>query len=297
MLQYQDDLYRPQVVNNKQPSDSRHSEKVSNTISTVTTFSSISSSITSHASRGDNVSRSRNLLLEEGAIKLSTPSQNQYLSSISLVPEKDVGHHQEINLKQLAHSVCAFQNGQITPSKKAFQERGLHEFLKKFLKFRWKDSLKQPFFLCFGLDPASRVFTKLMQLLISLLRKHTSDISKQHFDNGILNGEIGIGKGQFNLSVTRYRLLINIEKSVLQPTQKIELLGIENDSEGMTLKLPQGKKWSDCMPVLKPFGDVFSYHKGVDPTHRVPVFHSHCNSPSISSALCNAEGTDLEVIS
>ena len=76
-------------------------------------------------------------LLGEGAIKLSTPSQNQCLSSISLVPEKDVGHYQEIKSKHLAHFVCAFRNGEITPSKKAFQERGPHEFLKKILKFKW----------------------------------------------------------------------------------------------------------------------------------------------------------------
>lgn len=107
-----------------------------------------------------------------------------------------------------------------------------------------------------------------------MLRKHTSDISKQHFDNGILNGGSDIGKGQFSISVTRYRFLINIEKSVLQPTQKIELLGIENDSEEMTLKLPQGKKGSDCTPVLTHFGDVISYHKGVDPTDRVPYLSS-----------------------
>ena len=107
-----------------------------------------------------------------------------------------------------------------------------------------------------------------------MLRKHTSDISKQHFDNGILNGGSDIGKGQFSISVTRYRFLINIEKSVLQPTQKIELLGIENDSEELTLKLPQGKKGSDCTPVLNHFGDVISYHKGVDPTDRIPYLSS-----------------------
>ena len=86
-----------------------------------------------------------------------------------------------------------------------------------------------------------------------MLRKHTSDISKQHFDNGILNGGSDIGKGQFSISVTRYRFLINIEKSVLQPTQKIELLGIENDSEEMTLKLPQGKKRVRLYASFKPF--------------------------------------------
>ena len=75
-------------------------------------------------------------LLGEGAIKLSTPSQNQCLSSISLVPEKDVGHYQEIKSKHLAHFLCAFRNGEITPSKKAFQERGPHEFLKKNSKIQ-----------------------------------------------------------------------------------------------------------------------------------------------------------------
>ena len=36
--------------------------------------------------------------------------------------------------------------------------------------------------------------------------------------------------------------LINIEKSVLQTTEKIELLGMEIDSVEITLRLPKGKK-------------------------------------------------------
>ena len=36
--------------------------------------------------------------------------------------------------------------------------------------------------------------------------------------------------------------LINIEKSVLQTNEKIELLGMEIDSVEITLRLPKGKK-------------------------------------------------------
>ena len=40
-----------------------------------------------------------------------------------------------------------------------------------FLSFKWKDLFYQFFYLCFGLGPAPRIFTKLMRIPISLLRK------------------------------------------------------------------------------------------------------------------------------
>ena len=48
-------IHRELVRNNKQPSDSRHSERLSNTIPRVRTFSSITSSITLYVSGGDTV--------------------------------------------------------------------------------------------------------------------------------------------------------------------------------------------------------------------------------------------------
>ena len=40
-------------------------------------------------------------LLREGAVKLSEPSSDQFLSSIFLIPKKNGGHHPVINLKKL----------------------------------------------------------------------------------------------------------------------------------------------------------------------------------------------------
>ena len=112
MLQYQDDLYRSQVANNKQPSDSRHSEKVSNTISRVTTFSSISSSITSNASRGDHVSRSRNTGVVRGRCNKTEHPISKSISGFSFSSSREGCKSPSRNKLETAHSVCAFRNGE-----------------------------------------------------------------------------------------------------------------------------------------------------------------------------------------
>ena len=42
---------------------------------------------------------------------------------------------------------------------------------RKFARFQWKGTLYEFMCLCFGLGPAPRVFTKLLKIAISLLRK------------------------------------------------------------------------------------------------------------------------------
>lgn len=46
-------------------------------------------------------------LLKKGVIKLSTPSENQYLSSIFLIAEKDAGLCPVLNLKKLNEYISA----------------------------------------------------------------------------------------------------------------------------------------------------------------------------------------------
>ena len=90
--------------------------------------------------------------------------------------------------------------------------------------------------------------------------------------------------------------LINIEKSVLQTNEKIELLGMEIDSVEITLRLPKGKKdqiVGQCQTLLEiPLITIRELTQLIG-----HVFQSHCNSPSTSPALCNSEATDLGVIS
>ena len=127
--------------------------------------------------------------------------------------------------------------------KDAYFSVPLHLESLKCPKFRWKDSLYQFLFLSFRLDLALRAFTKLMKILISLLKKLNIHL--------ILLGILIMASSTNQLTLVRDNLIYlwqglgflnNIEKSILQTNEKIELLGMEIDSVEITLKLPQGKK-------------------------------------------------------
>ena len=92
------------------------------------------------------------------------------------------------------------------------------------------------------------------------------------------------------------QLLINIKKSTLKHTQRIEFLVMEIDALEMTLKIPWAKK-DQVVDHCQIPGEAISYHKGVEAIDKSSAFHSHCNFPSTYSVLCNAEATNLEVIS
>ena len=58
--------------------------------------------------------------------------------------------------------------------------------------------------------------------------------------------------------------LINRKKSVLEPCQNIQLLGMEINSIEMTLTLPQNRK-GKIVQVSGSTGEVTSLHKGIKP--------------------------------
>ena len=47
----------------------------------------------------------------------------------------------------------------------------LHNKDKKVLKFQWKGNIYEFLCLCFGLDPAPHIFTKLVKILIAILMR------------------------------------------------------------------------------------------------------------------------------
>lgn len=71
---------------------------------------------------------------------------------------------------------------------------------------------------------------------------------------------------------------------------------MEIDALEMTLKIPWAKK-DQVVDHCQTPGEAISYHKGVEAIDKSSAFHSHCNFPSTYSVLCNAEETNLEVIS
>ena len=84
-------------------------------------------------------------LLREGAVKVSKPSLDQFLSSTFLILKKDGVHQPVVKLKKLNRHVP-------------------YVHLKMEGLFLLKELLKK----CFGLGPAQRIFTKIMKILISM---------------------------------------------------------------------------------------------------------------------------------
>ena len=142
------------------------------------TFSSITSSFNFNDSRGGAISNSRIKKIKEwltnDVIKLSTPSENQYLSLTFLIPKKAAKLFR--NKVQSIHSIREFQNAEIVPSLGSLQKEDymcksnvknayflvfLYQFFQNFLNFKWNNSIHQFLSLCFGLWPVPLVFTNL----------------------------------------------------------------------------------------------------------------------------------------
>ena len=94
--------------------------------------------------------------------------------------------------------------------------------------------------LCFGLGPAPRVFTKLLKISMSLLRKINIRLIIYFEDMLILSHTIG--KARISQDMVIHLLqnlgfIIDIKKSILYLHQKIKFLGMEIDSIKTILSL------------------------------------------------------------
>ena len=103
----------------------------------------------------------------------------------------------------------------------------------KFARFQWKGTLYVFMCLCFGPGPAPRVFKKLLQIPISLLRKINIRVIICLDDMMILSYTIREARMSWDTVIYHLKnlgLIINIKKSILHPCQQIEFLSMEIDS-------------------------------------------------------------------
>ena len=127
-------------------------------------------------------------MLKKGAIMRTQPAQGEFLSILFLMGKKDGGYRPVINLKMLNQFIpfLHFKLEGLSQLKHIIQEGDwmckldlkdayfsvpLDRNSRKFVRFQWKGTLYEFICLCFGLGPAPRVFTKLLKIPISLLRK------------------------------------------------------------------------------------------------------------------------------
>lgn len=155
------------------------------------------------------------------------------------------------------------------------------EEFRKYLRFTWEGKLWQFTCLPQGLSSSPRLFTKILKVAMSFLREQNIIISAYIDDLIILSRSIEQGLKQIEISIALLENLgfvINREKSVLIPSQRINHLGLCLDSIHMTVKVSQDKcskmrqacnflKSKICFiirEVAKVLGLMISYTPGVE---------------------------------
>ncbi|KAM9957091.1 hypothetical protein ACTFIR_003828 [Dictyostelium discoideum] len=120
------------------------------------------------------------------------------------------------------------------------QYRDLFRFVWKGSHYRWKT-------MPFGLSTAPRIFTILLRPVLRMLRDINVSVIA-YLDDLLI---VGSTKEEClsNLKKTMDLLVklgfkLNLEKSVLEPTQSITFLGLQIDSVSMKLLVPKEKKKS-----------------------------------------------------
>ena len=186
---------------------------------------------------------------------------DQVLSPIFLTEKKDGSKRMILNLKQLNQYMRYehFKMENIEKAKeilrqdcymasvdleKAYYSVSIHVDHRKFLRFKFEGKTYEYTCLPNGLSTAPRLFTKIMRVLFSCLRKE-GVISTTYIDDSLI---MAPSKETCTAAVCkavqlfqRAGFFINWEKSVLDPTQKIEYLGFLVDSHHMLLSLPERK--------------------------------------------------------
>ena len=111
--------------------------------------------------------------------------------------------------------------------------------------------------LCFGLGPAPRIFTNLLKVPVSVLRR-LNILIIVNLDDMLLIGhtieEKLIARDTVVFCLQQLGFVLNLQKSVLTPTQRIQFLGAAVDSLIMTLSRSEkkaSKVQKQCQELLQ----------------------------------------------
>lgn len=189
-------------------------------------------------------------MLDEGAILPSNHEKGQFISNIFLVPKPNGKYRPVINLRQLNEYVHYEKFKQETfpfvleliqqndyfaslDLKSAYFSIPIHKESIKYLKFEWRDQLYAFVSLCFGLSSAPFCFTKVLKPLYSFFRQ--LGIRCAYYIDDSINMHQQKHTCLCNTILMKDKLeslgfVINEEKSVFIPTQRIKYFGFIIDS-------------------------------------------------------------------
>ena len=132
----------------------------------------------------------------------------------------------------------------------------IHQTSQRFLRFMWQGKSYQFTTMPFGLNVAPRIFTKLLKPVVAWLRGQGIRLVIYLDDLLIIASSKETLNRHKQLTIALLEslgFLINYEKSMLIPTQKIQFLGLLIDSVNMKFILPEAKTRSiqkECQQLL-----------------------------------------------
>lgn len=200
-------------------------------------------------------------LIGIGAVTRCEERRDQYISSIFTVPKSNGDNRLVINLKPLNtfievehfkmedwRTVTSVLEKDVFMAK--FDLKDAYHFIsismecRKFLRFRWNGFVYEYTCLPFGLSTGPFIFTKVMKEAMKVLRMKGL-LSVIYLDDGIVFGNT-FNECKRNIVQTCEHLrslgFKISEKSDMNPSQRIEFLGLVFDSKQMTVSLPDRKK-------------------------------------------------------
>ena len=229
-------------------------------------------------------------MLRKGAIVVSDPKEDQFLSPWFLGKKRDGENHPAVNLKDLNSNIPY----QLTKMELLFP---LNKMLlpyfaiflsvksRKNLGFRWKGLVYKLCYLCFRISSATLVFTKLLKfpISLSLLRKLNTRIII-YLDDAITSSleDLLMGRDILIFMLQHLGFLINIKKSSLQPRSPLEFFGVIKYSMEMTLSLSKEKALkvkNQCQEILGSEKVTVTETKQTD---WEAIIHSNSSSSSTS---------------
>lgn len=197
-------------------------------------------------------------LLSQKVIKETHRQVGQIISPVFLREKKEGGYRLVLNLKKLnkfmnyihfkmenfEQAIRLISSGAFMASvdlKHAYYSVKIAEEQQKYLCFKWAGKIYQFTCLPNGASAGPRLFTKLLKPIFSFLRLKgytiTSFIDDTLMCSKSVEDCVACLKDTVEI-LQNVGFCINVDKSVLVPTKRIEYLGNIIDSEAMTVTLP-----------------------------------------------------------
>ena len=208
-----------------------------------------------------NTSGDRGHVEEESHIQQTEHQAGEFLSNISLVSKREGGNRPVVNLRYLNQFILyqhfkmeglfclreILQEGDYMckmDMKDAYFSILLHQSSRNYVRFSWSGNIYEFFFLRLGLGLVPRIFTKMLKIPVSVLRRINIRMVI-HLNNMLVMSqtmaEILMSRGTVIFLLQHLGFVLKLEKSILNPVQEIEFSGVKISSLKMCLSLPHEK--------------------------------------------------------